>query len=252
MLNRVSEIDKATPVPLYFQLKKIILDEIKNGSYPLSSQIPTEKEISDMFQISRTTVRQAITELVQEGWLYRIKSKGTFVSQPKINQDFIKKLESFNDQIIRTGMAPSTEVLQLEIRKASASVAANLEIPEKSPVIYLHRKRLADGQPIVVIETFLPYEDCKFVLSRDLEKDRLYSILNEHNDTRVFRVNRIVEAIPANTADKKNLDYALGKPIQHFISTGYNASGKPIEYSLARYRGDRNSFEITVFPEEPN
>ena len=111
MLNKTDRIDKSIPIPLYFQLKKLILSEIKEGNYRSGELIPTEKEISDAFQISRTTVRQAITELVQEGWLYRVKSKGTFVAQPKISQDYIRKIESFNNQIFRLGMTPSTEVL---------------------------------------------------------------------------------------------------------------------------------------------
>ena len=249
MLTNPSKIDKSTPVPLYFQLKQLIMEEIKNGTYKVGGMIPTEKELSDTFQISRTTVRQAITELVQEGWLYRIKSKGTFVSQPKISQDFIKKLESFNDQILRAGMSPSTEVLKLEVRQATAKVAASLDLKDKEAVIYLHRKRLANGEPIVTIETFLPYKDCSFILTHDLEKELLYSILNERKETSVFRVSRIVEAVEADSRDEQYLDIEKGKPIQHFTSTGYNAYGKPIEYSLARYRGDRSSFEITVFPD---
>ena len=116
MLNDKSKINKNTPVPLYFQLKTLILDEIKSGRYKVGDAIPTEKELSEMFEISRTTVRQAVMELVQEGWLYREKSKGTFVAQPKIRQDFIQKIESFNDQITRSGMTPSTEVLALKSR----------------------------------------------------------------------------------------------------------------------------------------
>lgn len=251
MLTNASQIDKTTPIPLYFQLKKIILQEIKNGTYPVGGLIPTEKELSDTFQISRTTVRQAITELVQEGWLYRIKSKGTYVSQPKISQDFIKKLESFNDQIIRAGMTPSTEILKLEVIKSSGKVISSLNLKDTASVIYLHRKRLADNEPIVTIETYLPYDACSFILSRDLENERLYSILEEHKETCIFRVRRIVEAVEANASDKKHLDIPIGKPVQHFTSIGYNAYGKPIEYSLARYRGDRNSFEITVFPDAP-
>ena len=120
---QAKKLDKTTPVPLYFQLKELIMAEIKNGTYPKDSVIPTEKELSEMFDISRTTVRQAIAELVQEGWLYRVKSKGTFVSQPKINQDFIQKLESYNDQIRRTGRTPRTEVLDFKVMKASQEVA---------------------------------------------------------------------------------------------------------------------------------
>ena len=85
----LQKLDKTVPIPLYFQLKSLLLEEIKNGGYPVDGLIPTEKELSEMFQISRTTVRQAITELVQEGWLYRIKSKGTFVARVKSKQDFI-------------------------------------------------------------------------------------------------------------------------------------------------------------------
>lgn len=249
MLTKTEKIDKSVPIPLYFQLKTLILEEIKAGNYKVGSIIPTEKEFSDAFLISRTTVRQAITELVQEGWLYRIKSKGTFIAQPKINQDFIKKLESFNDQIMRAGMTPSTEVLDLKTIRADSAAATNLKLKENDPVIYLYRKRLADGEPIVTIETYLPFSLCAFVLEHDLSKERLYSILNQSTETAVFRVKRIVEAVEADKNDEIYLNIKEGKPIQHFSSVGYNAYDCPIEYSLARYRGDRNSFEITVFPE---
>jgi GntR family transcriptional regulator len=249
VLTKLSSIDKSVPIPLYFQLKQLILSEIQDGTYKSGDIIPTENEISDAFKISRTTVRQAVTELVQEGWLYRVKSKGTFVSLPKINQDFIKRLESFNDQILRSGMKPSTELLECKTIPATDIVAKNLEIKENESVIYLHRKRLADDEPIVTIKTYLPYKLCSFVLGHNLEQERLYAILSQSPATTVFRVQRIVEAVEAKTEDVNLLNIKRGKPIQHFTSIGYNTFGKPIEYSLARYRGDRNSFEITVFPE---
>lgn len=248
MLNEPDKINRNIPIPLYFQLKTLILDEIKSGHYKVGSLIPTEKDFSDYFLISRTTVRQAITELIQEGWLYRVKSKGTFVAQPKISQDFIKKLESFNDQILRSGMTPSTEVLDFKTMKADSDTAKNLQLKEGERVIYLYRKRLADGEPIVTLETYLPYCICSFVLEHNLKEERLYSILNQSKETSVFRVNRIVEAIEADKNDEKYLNIERGKPIQHFSSIGYNVYDRPIEYSLARYRGDRNRFEITVFP----
>ena len=234
MLDKTNRIDKSVPIPLYFQLKELILAEIKEGRYKSGDLIPTEKEISDAFQISRTTVRQAITELVQEGRLYRVKSKGTFVAQPKITQEFIRKIESFNDQMYRSGMTPSTEVLELR---------------ESDSVIFLYRKRMADGEPIVTTKTYLPYKECDFLLSHDLVKEQLYSILSQKDETRIFRIERTVEAIEAKAEDVKLLDMKRGKPIQYFVSIGYNAFGKPIEYTLSRYRGDRNKFEVTVFPE---
>ena len=244
------KLDKTTPVPLYFQLKELIMAEIKNGTYPKDSAIPTEKELSDMFDISRTTVRQAIAEMVQEGWLYRVKSKGTFVSQPKINQDFIQKLESYNDQIRRTGRTPHTEVLDFKVIQATPEVADRLKIQPEDKVIYLHRKRYADDDPIVVLKTYLPYERCSFVMEHDFEKESLYSVLSRDNSVQVHCVKRLVEAVEATASDAEKLNMKKGKPIQFFTSVGFNAFGEPIEFSLARYRGDRSSFDVTVFTEK--
>jgi GntR family transcriptional regulator len=245
-----SKLDKTIPIPLYFQLKELIISEIKNGYYPRDSMIPTEKEFSEYFQISRTTVRQAITELVQEGYLYRIKSKGTFVSRPKINQDFIQKLESYNDQIRRTGMVPSTEVLDFKVIKATTEVASMLEIQPDDKVIFLHRRRFANSEPIVVIKTYLPYKRCAFILDHDFTKESLYSILSQDETVKVCYVKRLVEAVEASSTDIKYLDIKSRIPIQFFTSVGYNIYEQPIEYSLARYRGDRNIFEVTVFVEK--
>ncbi len=252
MLKKVGRIDKTVPIPLYFQLKELVLSEIKEGHYKSGDMIPTEKEISDSFGISRTTVRQAITELVQEGWLYRVKSKGTFVSQPKITQNFIRKIESFNDQMYRLGKTPSTEVLELSTMKAmeaGENVVTALELSEQDQVIFLHRKRMADGDPIVTVRTFLPYRECEFILNHNFVDEQLYSILSEKEETMIFRIERTVEAREAKAEDVKLLDMKRGKPIQYFVSTGYNAFGRPIEYTISRYRGDRSKFEVTVFPE---
>ncbi len=252
MLDKTEKIDKTVPIPLYFQLKELILSEIKAGVYKKGDLIPTEKEISDAFQISRTTVRQAITELVQEGWLYRVKSKGTFVSQPKISQDYIRRIESFNSQMYRLGMVPGTEVLELSVKRgveAGDKVLRALELSEQDSVIFLYRKRMADGDPIVTAKTYLPFKECEFLLEHDLLKEQLYSILSEREETKIFRIERTVEAIEARAEDVRLLGMKRGKPIQYFVSVGYNAYGKPIEYTLSRYRGDRSTFQVTVFPE---
>lgn len=240
------KLDKTVPIPLYFQLKSILLEEIKSNAYPVDSLIPTEKEISEMFQISRTTVRQAITELVQEGWLYRIKSKGTFVARVKIKQDFIKRLESFNEQIARTGRKPSTELLALKTVEMSEHVASQLNASIGANAVYLYRKRCADGDPIVAVETYLPYDKCAFLLEHDMSQESMYNVLATSDETRICRVNRILEAVAANARDVEILDIRRGKPIHLFNTIGYNRMDEPIEYSIARYRGDRNRFEVDL------
>ena len=245
----VRKLDKSVPIPLYFQLKGILLDAIKNGDYPVNSMIPTEKELSEMFQISRTTVRQAITEMVQEGWLYRIASKGTFVARLKIKQDFIKRLESFDEQILRTGCRPSTEVLELKAADMPKDICARFGVNRGGRYVYLYRRRYADDEPIVTVETYLPYDPCAFLLDHDFGKESMYNVLATKDSTRICRVTRILEAVAANTQDIDNLNVRRGKPIQLSTTIGYNADDEPIEYSIARYRGDRNRFEVDLLIE---
>ena len=241
------KLDKTVPIPLYYQLKQILLDAIKSGEYPVDSMIPTEKELSEMFRISRTTVRQAITEMVKEGWLYRIASKGTFVARLKIKQDFIKKLESFNEQIARTGCRPSTRVLALEAAEMPAYARDRFEIVEKERYVYLYRLRFADDEPIVTVETWLPYDRCAFLLEgHDFTKESLYDTLATVDATRICHVTRVLEAVGANSRDAEILNVRRGKPIQLSCTVGYNRAEEPIEYSIARYRGDRNRFEVDL------
>ena len=237
-------LDKSVPIPLYFQLKKLISEEIDNGTYPPDSMIPTEKELSQLFDISRTTVRQAITELVQEERLYRIKSKGTFVCYPKIRQDFMTTLIPFNEDMIRAGKVPSTEVLALRVVRPPEDVAEQLGIAHDGKAIYLYRKRCADGVPVVRVETYLPYELCKFIMDHDFNHESLYQVLSMTEATYITNITRICEARAANTEDANVLDTKRGKPIQYFLSMGFNRQGRQIEYSVARYRGDQNSFKI--------
>ena len=240
------KLEKNIPIPLYFQLKQLLLDAIQRGDYPVDSLIPTEKELSAMFQISRTTVRQAITELVQEGWLYRIASKGTFVARSKIKQDFIKRLEPFNDQIARTGRKPSTQLLVLGEQAMPAEVRHCFGLDENDACVYLYRRRFADDEPIVTVETWLPLDKCEFVMSHDFSTESLYNVLALSDRTRICRVSRVLEAVAARSSDAENLNLQRGKPIMLSRTIGYNRADEPIEYSVARYRGDRNRFEVDL------
>ena len=247
MLKEEIRIDKMIPVPLYYQLKEIILDNIKTGKYEDGERIPNEKDFCEELSLSRTTVRQAITELVYEGWLYRIKSKGTFVTKPKLNQDFVMKIEKFSDQMERLGMNPKTKVLSMKMETADISVAQNLGINEKDKVVYMKRLRYANDEPIVVIETFLPYDKCGYIMGYDFVQESLYNVLSKSKDTKVCKVHRTIEAVSAELDDTDLMDMKKGSPIHMFHTVGYNGAEEAIEYSIARYKGTRNKFEVTAF-----
>ncbi len=242
-------LDKNTPIPLYFQLEKLIMEEIENGAYPVGSVIPTEKELSQMFGISRTTVRQAIADLVRKEQLYRIKSKGTFVARPKISQGFIQSIQSFDEDVRSEGRSPSTQVLELKELELPEEIALQMDMAPGARAVYLYRRRCADGEPIVRVETYLPYDLCSFTLTHDFTSESLYQVLSEREETDVSRITRICEARLANADDVAVLNMKRGRPIHYFISMGRNRAGRLIEYSIARYRGEQSQFRVELHKE---
>jgi GntR family transcriptional regulator len=239
-------IDKSVPIPLYYQLKTLLLEEIANGSYPEGSVIPTENEISDLFNISRTTVRQAIIELVQEGKLYRIKSKGTFVTKPKITQRILNSFLNYSEHIRNTNRVPFMQVLDLKIVPMPDFMIEIGAGDSTSKAILLYRKRLADNIPVMRNVSYMRYDKCSFLLDYDFSKILIHDALDQRDETRVYRITRTFEAIPAGQEDVTILDMELGGPIQKITSARYNSFNELIEYSYSYYRGDQTRFTIDI------
>lgn len=252
MIKNRGQINHSVPIPLYYQLKELILQEIRSGNYKSGDMIATEQELSEMFSLSRTTVRQATAELVREGWLVKVKSRGTFVSMPRITQNIANRLWSFEDSIEALGLRPSTEVLELKILTASETrfdAAKKLNRKKDDLIIFLRRKLCADEESIVTVQSFLPYGECSEVMTHDYSKEKLYDILACSEKTRIIREEQMMEAVEADTETAKLLGIRKGKALYRFETIGYNASGEPVEFSIASYRGDRSCFTATVFPE---
>ncbi|GIP34927.1 GntR family transcriptional regulator [Paenibacillus sp. J2TS4] len=239
-------LNKEIPTPLYYQLKEILLEYIINSHDNFDVPIPTEQELSAHFKISRPTVRQAINELVFEGFLYRIKAKGTFVSRPKIQQEFLQVLDSFNNEIKKKGLTPSTKVLSIETVKSDKSISDVLRIMEGSKVIKLQRLRFANEDPIVIVDTFLPYNICHFLLEKNLEQESLYELIEAELSLKITKAVRKLESVLAGDYESQLLNVKQGAPIQFIKSTTFLSNGTPIEYSLAKYRGDRNTFTFEM------
>jgi GntR family transcriptional regulator len=245
------QLDKSIPVPLYYQLKKLISEEIEGESHNKDSPIPTEIELSKLYNISRTTVRQAILELVQEGKLYRIKSKGTFIARPKINQNFMNnRMNSFiaptNEEVISSGRVPSTEVISLNVVPMPNEMCELSGAASGTMAVCLYRKRCADGQPILRVKTYLPVGSCSFILEYNFVHEGLYNVLSSRDDTRICRVSKSCEAIAAGREDVEILEVKRGSPIHFFKTIGYNFSGEVIEYSLSYFRGDQYRFCVEI------
>lgn len=239
-------IDRNSPLPYYFQMKELLVEEVESGRWQLDQQIPSEFELCEHFAVSRTVVRQAINDLVQDGLLYRQKGKGTFVARPKIMESLAQNLSGFYEDMVARGLKSVTRVLEQIKVEANRKVADHLGLSRGDPVIKIDRLRFVNDEPLVLVTTYLPYEICPSLIEEDLNLQSLYALLEEKYGLKIVRGRRTLEAVAANEYEAHLLEVKVSAPLMLLNSVSYLADGRPVEYFHALHRGDRSKFEVAL------
>lgn len=237
-------IDKNSPLPIYTQIEDGIRSQIENGELKPHDAIPSEREYATQFQISRMTVRQAITNLVNEGLLYREKGRGTFVSEQKIEQQLVG-LTSFTEDMKARGFTPSSRLLHFEIIPATAKIASQLSIQVHHPVYEITRIRLADGIPMAIETVYMSANLIKGVTEAIIQQS-LYDYVEQQSELKIGHATQTLEAIVATENETEHLQVAKGSPILLIQRYTYLEDGTPLEVVRSAYRADRYKFTVSI------
>lgn len=235
-------------VTLHEKISDDLRQRIALGEWRDGEVIPTEVELAKAYGVSRPTVRQAIQKLVAEGRLERRRRRGTVVRTPKIDQSFTLTLRNFDDTMIANNRVPRTKVLMLKRERANAEVRRVLSLSEGAVVFKLVRVRYADDVPNLINVSYIPADLAPTFDEYDYEERSMYAVLREIG-CQVVSAKRHLEVAGANTTQAHILDVSEGDPIYIFKTIGTLGDGTPIEYSLAAYRGESNSFEFAIGPD---
>ncbi len=233
-------------LPMYYQLKNIIIDMIENEEIGVDECIPSEPKLMQTYNLSRTTVRKAIDELVNEGYLYKKQGKGTFVKGRGFEQGLIK-LSGCSEDIRRYGLEPKPYVLKAIIEKPSKRVAKMLEMNQEQETFYMERVIYGDETPINKNKSHIPYHLVPGIEKVDFNKESLYKVIEKDYGIVITRAMRTVEAILANEEIALQLKIKEGAPVMLFKGQVYaDMKGKEviIEYFEAIYRSDQFQFYI--------
>lgn len=231
-------IDKNSPIPIYYQLKNDLISKISEGVWKAGECIASERELCEIYGVSRMTIRQAIGELVQEGILIRLKGKGTYVCEQTLKQ---KDMMSFTEVINQMGKELKTEVIEFE----------KIETPERlSDIFFLEelykitRKRVVDNNCVAVEKVYIPVDYCGYI-DKDMLKGSLYDILNKFG----YKVEYSQSSIAAiTTTDKLKELFEVDKdvPILKITSKTYDYNNKMIFLEEALYRSDKYILEVNI------
>jgi GntR family transcriptional regulator len=237
----MTHIVRHGPLPRYYQLREIIREMVRSGAWAPGEPIPSERELSERYGISRMTVRQSVSELVKEGLLYREQGRGTFVGRPKISQQLLR-LTSFSEDMGGRQQRPGARVLQAAMWPADEAVAERLRVKPGQPVFHLRRLRLADSEPLALETAIISFIGCERLLDDDLERHSLYWLLETAYHQPLMEAEQEVEAGLAGGDEATALGIAPSDPVLLTRRLTYTERQRPIEYATSVYRGDKYTF----------
>jgi GntR family transcriptional regulator len=233
-------IDKNSPIPLYYQIENYIRTLIEKENLKPNEAIPTEKELTEQFRVSRVTIQQAIRNLINDGLLVRKRGKGTFVVEQKIEKG--PSVYSFTEEMKRRNMQPGTKFIHMKEIIPSEILANRLEIATEQKVFQIYRLRLADDMPMALETAYIPTFCVPTLNEQDLKQNgSLYEILNL-NGIEITDVERSIEISATTSEQAKWLKVPQNTPVLLVNGRTFTKDEKVIEYVNSIYRGDRYKF----------
>lgn len=231
-------IDKSSPIPVYYQLKNDFIKKIANGVWKTGECISSERELCEIYGVSRMTIRQAIGELVQEGILTRKKGKGTFVCEQKVNQ---KDMMSFTEMIKQSGRVLETKVVEFEIIDTPEDIQ-DIFILDK--LYKITRKRIVDCECIALETVYIPVDYCGH-LNKEMLEGSLYKVLEEFGYI-ITNSNSYIIAVNVNDEIRNLLECEKNTPILKMINKTFTSTDKLLFLEEAFYKSDKFTLQVNI------
>jgi GntR family transcriptional regulator len=239
-------LERSNPLPLYYQLKEVLRNQIRSGHLEPHSAIPSEPELVASYHVSRATVRQALNELVHEGLLYRQHGKGTFVCEPRIQQT-LSELASFSEELRRRGKRPGGLLIVSELTRGSETVRDHLKLADEEQVVRLERVRTASGEPCAYEVDYLPHPRASGIYQRakEIADGSLYTLMTSEGLS-PYVAEQTIRGGVAGEREAELLQVPAGAAGLRYTCTTYDSTGQPIEFSESFFPSDRFDFHITL------
>jgi GntR family transcriptional regulator len=236
----------STNSPVYLDIAEALRKEVARRRLAPHSRLPSEPELVRKYRVARATVRRALAQLQSEGLVYTKQGVGSFVAEPRVDQD-LDQLFSFTEFMVYRHIRPGSKLLAAEVQRIKAPdspILYYLGLKSGDRVIYVRRLRLGSGEPLVIANTWLPEARFPDFLKQDLEHESVYEIMRKLN----HKPTDAVQTFEAVTLDREVaglLTVPPGSAALLIRRVGY-ASGIPVEYAIDYYRGDRTKFRVRL------
>lgn len=230
--------------PLYEQLKDILKQKIMAGELKPGEALPGERQLMDTYGVSRVTVRQAISELVNEGLLYRHHGKGTFVAPKRIERP-LARLLGVAEELALEGMQIEIKVIKTGAVDPTLEIRKELQLPDGETVFLVTRLIVAEQQPLLLDRSYFPPTIGQLLQNMDLSRDLIYTQLELYG-YKIYNAEQRISAGRASREEATYLKCKIGSPMLVVKRTTYVEGGLPIAFSHTIYRGDRYEYRVNL------
>ena len=234
-----------SPIPLYSQLKELLRSGILDGTYPAHSRMPSESELGTIYQVSRITVRQALSDLHKEGLIFKIHGKGTFVAKPKAFQN-VSKLQGLSEAMSQMGYEVINQLLSFRFVKADSQIASRLKISEGTKIAEIKRIRLINREPVSLEITYVPQLIGEQLEKADLITRDIFLILENDCGVALGHAELAIDAVSASGELIEALNIVEGAPLMRIERLTHSAEGTPIDFENLYYRGDAFQYRLRI------
>jgi GntR family transcriptional regulator len=232
--------------PLWMQLMSALRGEIESGKFGPDRPLPSEAELSNIYGVSRTVVREALRELVQQRLIYKVKGRGAFVSPRKTELRFVGSVSGSADDLRESGRRVTTQTISQTLGEADEREAALLEIPQGEQVVRLRRLRRVDGQPWLLVDTALPARLVPGLERAVLENQSLYDVLRRRYRIEPAAADRWIEAVFPSEEDAALLEVSASTPLLGIESVAWLPDRTRFEVYFALHRSDQTRFYVGI------
>jgi GntR family transcriptional regulator len=247
-LPTLPRISRSSPVPYYYQIAEALRDMVENTKDRAASRevpFPSEAELCAAFQVTRGTVRHALQVLEREGLIYRRKGRGTFVARRRLAFD-LTRLYSITDDLRARGWQPGTRLLGLEEITPPLYIQRALKLPKRGRVWELRRLRLADGEPVSLVWSYVPAHLTPNLDQHDLTGS-VNHLLEQEYGLKLHTADQVVRTRGAAGEEARLLEIPEGEPVFVITGVAYDQNEVPVEYLDSLWRGDRYDLQVRRF-----
>lgn len=238
-------LNPKSPVPLHSQLEEILRKNIRDKVWKENEMIPSENELSRQYRLSRMTVRNVVMRLTQEGLLYRVQGKGTFVSSEKIVGKPLSYM-GIRKQLEQKGYVSTTKTIECRQLLADEKLAKLFRTAVGSEIFMVVRLRFVGQLPFSLHVSYIPVYLCPDLLERgfDFEGKQLCDILEENYEIVQEKVIETLEVVHADDEKAELLKVNQGFSLLHLEDMVFGTDDRMVEYANVFFRGDRIKLEI--------